>query len=246
MDITPTWLPPGVVETERRYDPGGYKVDDNPDPVGPRVIRVFRSATAKVTIVDGALPVTVTTRPVTVDGRNGVGVGTNTGSAFRLQVPWRSGRLLDVAVQGIPSARAATIRIAESVRSEPTVNLDLPLTCTDPLCGPHLGLDVHGTAQNWTATTGGLWVSLDIVHGVITEPDNAAAEHVTVNGRAAMVWQSGMRRSSTLIMPIGGGRQLRINSNSRRPLSREEAVRLARSIQLNAKADYSWLGTRPG
>jgi hypothetical protein len=245
MDIAPRWLPADFVETERRYSPGGYRVDDNPDPVGPSVVRIFRTATAEITISDGALPVTVTTRPLTVNGQQGVGVGTKIGSAFRLQVPWHSGRLLDVFVRGMPGARAVAIRVAQSVRSAPAVTLDAPLTCTDPLCRPRASIEVHGLPDKWTATVFGQNANVVMAQGGPTIKPGSAVRHLTINGHSAIVWQGGMGGSSA-ILTVGAGRTVLIYSGSRRPLSLDEVVRVAKSVQLDTMSNYAWLGTRPG
>jgi hypothetical protein len=248
IDLALSWLPPGYVETERWTSPGGGLIDGTP--ASRKVARVFGKGRAFIMIIDGADRDGTWTHgdPVTLDGRRGVVTASKDGVAAELQVPWRSGRLLQVTTQQMPEARAIATRIANSIRSAPAVSVDVPLSCSDPLCGAAGRIDVSGSAGKWTATVGGPTATAALTSGARTTPPKGArnVRHLTVNGHSATLWRAGMRSGTVLTLPLGDGRAIRIDSSARRPLQEQEAVRVAGSVRVLGGPDYSWLGTRPG
>jgi len=254
LDIAPTWLPAGFVETERSYDPGGNKVDGKI--AGPMRNRTFGKGSALIMVTDGALRDSGTWsrgETVVIGGRRGVVTASTSDIAADVQVPWRSGQLLEVSVTGaykvgVPGARAIAIRVAQSVRSKPAVSLDIPLICSDPLCARR-NLDVGGSARKWQASVGGPEARASLTYGYPGPPSDVnGVEQLTINGHPAVSWSGGggLRGGAGVSIDLGGGYRIMINASSRRPLSRDEAVRVAKSVKLTGKSDYSWLGTRPG
>lgn len=250
IGFTPTWLPAGFVETERWYDPGGYQTDNGV--AGPSASRIFGTGSGLIMVTDGALRDDNTWQSgetVVVGGQHGAVSANKSDIAADLQVPWHSGRLLDVRVTGahdvgVSDARAIAIRVAQSLRSAPAVSLDVPLTCTDSLCSRHY-VDVSGTPDKWQAAVGGPDATAALTYSPYSPPKGVGIQHLTVNGHPALVWAAGLRHSNTLTVTLGSGRSLQIFSDARRPLSREEAVRVAKSVHLAGHWNYDWLGTRP-
>lgn len=232
--IAPTWLPGGFVETGRSYDSGGL------------VSRTFGKGSAWISITDGAFRDETWKQggSVVVDGRHGALTSSKTDIAAELQVPWHSGRLLEVQVQQVRGARATALRVAQSVRSAPAVSVGAPLTCTDPLCRSH-SVDIGGVRNKWEATVGGPGANASLTFGYGGPPsDVKVIRQLNVNGRSAVLWQAGMQGSGMFI-DLGGKRSIMIGLMSRAPLTRAEAIRVAKSVHLNGHPTYRWLGTRP-
>jgi hypothetical protein len=248
IDLAPTWLPPGYVETERWHSPGGYLVDGKP--ASRQNARLFSKGTAWIMIIDGALRDDSWDHgdPLTIGGQRGNVSASTSSIASELQVPWRSGRLLEVMAQNVPDARSVAIRVATSVRSAPSVSLDVPLTCTDKLCGTPGDIDVSGSVGKWTASIGGAEAMAALTSDdSLAPPSGVRPTHIVVNGRDAEMW--GVRDLGggfTVLMPVGGGRSVHVYSNGRAGLSAAEALRVAKSVRVVGEPDYSWLGTRPG
>jgi hypothetical protein len=148
----------------------------------------------------------------------------------------------------VPDARAIAIRVAKSIRATPAVSLDIPLTCSDPLCSRR-NVDVGGSVTKWEASVSGPAARASLTYGSSGPPSDVnRVEQLTINGHSAVSWLGGGGPGSGagVSIDLGGGYRIMINSSSRRPLSRDEAVRVAKSVKLTGKSDYSWLGTRPG
>ncbi len=217
---------------------------------GPQASRTFERGGARFWITDNPLHDTnlwERGEPLTIAGRPGVGRGPRRGRFYYLQLPWDDGHLLGVSVQQAPEARALAIRIAESVRRSPPVSVDIPLQCDDPLCEGPGGIEVRGASDKWSASVGGPLATATLTHGRDHRPPQEARRirQLRVDGRPAMLWHSGLRQSTTLVIPLGGVRHLVIGSRARRPLPEEEAERIASTVWICGEPDYSWLGRRP-
>lgn len=234
IPIAPTWLPDRFVETGREYGPNGFAG------------RTFGHGNAWISIVDGA------TRDdswdkgtaVTVDGRRGVLSGSKANIAAELQVPWRSGRLLEIQVEQVHDARSAAIRVARSLRTAPAVTVDAPLTCGDPMCRGH-DIDVGGARTKWEASVVGRQAHASLTYGYGGPPSDVdRQQNITINGRPAVLWESGMDGAGVYI-DLGGHRSIMVASQMRHGLTSDEAIRIAKSVHLARTPDYDWLGTRP-
>lgn len=248
IDIAVGWLPPGYLETERRQGRGGILTSG--ERFGPQASRTFDHGEATFWITDNPLRDTQLWERGTslaIAGRPGVGGGSGDDTFYRLQVPWPDDRLLGVSVQRAPDARALAIGVAESVSPAPPVSVDIPLRCGDPLCEEPGRIEVWGSTDKWSASVGGYLATATLTHGVDHRPpaDARRVRQLTVDGREATLWHSGMRQSTTLVIPLGSQRHLVIGSHARRPLPEEEAERVATTVRICGEPDYSWLGRRP-
>jgi hypothetical protein len=165
-----------------------------------------------------------------------------------LQVPWRSGQLLEVTITGsdqvgVPQARETAIRIAKSIRSTP-VTVNSPLTCVDPMCRDH-SIDVGGARNKWEASVVGPQARASLTYGYGGPPSDVnSLQNITINGRPAVVWQAAFTGTGILI-DLGGKRSIMITTATRGPLNRADAIRIAKSVRLTSQPNYDWLGTRP-
>lgn len=250
IEVAPGWLPPGYVETERRRSRGGVLAGG--ERFGPYASRVFSLGDRTFWITENALrsdDMWARGESLPIGDQHGVGHGSRDGSYYSLQVPWRSDQLLEVTVQRAPpEAREVAVRVAQEVRPAPSVSVDIPLDCDDPLCDGPGHIDVSGSVKEWLARVGGPGATAILANGREFAPpaDARRIRQLTVNDRSATLWHSGMRGSTTLAVELSGGRQLIIGSNARRPLREEEAERVAATVRIHGEPDYSWLGRRPG
>jgi hypothetical protein len=248
----PTWLPAGMVERRRSVSIHGALEFAE---------RYWKRASADDSASGQQIILTTKVRASTEEPAPNVDINGTPGWYDDIQssMSWQvdEDTKLTLMAPELGLSKEVLLRIARSVTPDPT-RMRLPLRLDwvpDGVADQRL--QVRGDSPTtWKAT---ILSADDKVHylavSVGTAADTASGETVTINGHTAQLAQvdekdaerPSYRTKWLLTMDLGDGRQLTVRSGSAgyaaaSELTRDDIIRIAEHVQVDADPDLAWLG----
>jgi len=217
--FAPGWLPAGFVEENERY--GQLRRASQPgDPIGAYSGRMFYGKgdeTASITDSSRPMAPQKGATPVRIGGRTGQAWFDGQIKDYHVEVRWRAGHWLDVAVSHFTDNNATAVRVAESV-VERKVIINVPITCS--ACA-----------------------SLN-VFSIMGPPDDV---YTMAYGDSLIIEVDPHADSKPTTKSVGYGLYIHVGSlpKAKHPLSQAQCIAIAKTARLAEAPDYSWMNGRP-